>query len=71
MLAITNLFYMNNMMHDIWYQYGFDEASGNFQENNYSNGGLVGDSVFADAQDGGGLNNANFGTPPDGSIIHG
>ena len=27
--ANTNLFYMNNVMHDVWYQYGFDEASGN------------------------------------------
>jgi hypothetical protein len=24
-------FYMNNIMHDVWYQYGFDEASGNFK----------------------------------------
>jgi len=64
--SITNLFYMNNIMHDVWYQYGFDEASGNFQENNYGNGGAAGDFVFADAQDGSGLNNATFGTPPDG-----
>ena len=28
--VITNLFYMNNIMHDVWYQYGFDEVSGNF-----------------------------------------
>lgn len=65
--AITNLFYMNNMMHDIWYHYGFDEASGNFQQNNYGNGGLGSDYVNADAQDGGGTNNANFATPVDGS----
>ncbi len=65
--AITNLFYMNNMMHDIWYHYGFDEASGNFQENNYGNGGAGSDYVNADAQDGGGTNNANFATPADGS----
>lgn len=65
--AITNLFYMNNMMHDIWYHYGFDEAAGNFQENNYGRGGLAGDYVLAEAQDGGGTNNANFATPPDGS----
>ena len=65
--AITNLFYMNNMMHDIWYRYGFDEASGNFQENNYGNGGQASDNVNADAQDGGGTNNANFATPADGS----
>ena len=64
--AITNLFFWNNLMHDIWYQYGFDEASGNFQENNYGNGGSGSDYVNADAQDGFSLNNANFGTPPDG-----
>lgn len=65
--AITNLFFWNNLMHDIWYQYGFDEASGNFQENNYGNGGTGSDFVNADAQDGGGTNNANFATPADGS----
>jgi hypothetical protein len=64
--VITNLFYMNNIMHDVWYQYGFDEASGNFQQNNYGNFGMGDDHVFAQAQDGGGMNNANFGTPPDG-----
>ena len=64
--AITNLFYMNNVMHDVWYQYGFDEASGNFQENNYGNGGAASDGVNADAQDGSGTNNANFSTPQDG-----
>ncbi|QKX07100.1 T9SS type A sorting domain-containing protein [Aquimarina sp. TRL1] len=65
--AITNLFYWNNIMHDVWYVYGFNEASGNFQENNYGKGGRGSDSVNADAQDGSGTNNANFGTPPDGS----
>ncbi len=64
--AITNLFYWNNIMHDVFYQYGFDEASGNFQENNYGNGGAGSDSVNADAQDGSGSNNANFSTPGDG-----
>ena len=65
--AITNLFYLNNMMHDIWFQHGFDESAGNFQTTNYSNQGVGGDFVFADAQDGSGFNNANFGSPPDGS----
>ena len=59
--AATNLFYWNNIVHDVMYQYGFDEASGNFQENNYGNGGSAGDSVNAEGQDGGGTNNANFG----------
>ncbi len=65
--AVTNLFYLNNEMHDIWYQYGFDEASGNFQVNNYGKGGIGGDDVRAEAQDGGGTNNANFATPGDGN----
>ncbi|MBC7640859.1 MAG: T9SS-dependent M36 family metallopeptidase [Flavobacterium sp.] len=77
--ATTNLFYMNNIMHDVWYQYGFTEASGNFQQNNLGRqgtGGAVnsatGDYVLADAQDGysqttATLNNANFSTPNDGS----
>lgn len=64
--SITNLFYTSNVVHDVWYRYGFDESSGNFQENNYEKGGLEGDGVFADAIDGSGTNNANFGTPPDG-----
>ena len=65
--AITNLFYWNNIIHDVTYQYGFDEASGNFQENNYGNGGAGSDSVNAEAQDGSGTCNANFSTPGDGS----
>jgi cysteine-rich repeat protein len=65
--SITNLFYMTNIAHDLFYQYGFDEASGNFQSNNYLRGGLAGDAVQADAQDGGDTNNAQFGTPPDGA----
>lgn len=65
--ATTNLFYWNNLMHDVWYQYGFDDPAGNFQSNNYGRGGAGNDWVNADAQDGSGTNNANFGTPPDGS----
>ncbi|MDO8367435.1 MAG: M36 family metallopeptidase [Saprospiraceae bacterium] len=64
--AITNLFYMNNMIHDVFYRYGFDEDAGNFQSNNYGNGGLGNDEVYAQAIDGSGINNANFSTPADG-----
>jgi len=64
--AITNLFYWNNIMHDISYQYGFTEVTGNFQDNNLGRGGKAHDFVFADAQDGLGENNADFATPPDG-----
>ncbi len=65
--AVTNLFYWTNLVHDVLYRYGFDEAAGNFQLNNYGRGGAGGDAVRAEAQDGGGSNNANFFTPADGS----
>lgn len=64
--AITNVFYMANKMHDITYRFGFDEASGNYQVNNYGRGGEEGDPVFAEAQDGSGIDNANFSPGPDG-----
>ena len=64
--AITNLFYWNNLLHDVHYKYGFTEAAGNFQVMNYTGQGLGNDAVQADAQDGSGTNNANFATPPDG-----
>lgn len=64
--SVTNLFYWNNIIHDVLYQYGFDEVSGNFQQNNYGNGGSGGDQVLAETQDGSGTNNANFSTPADG-----
>ena len=62
--AIVNLFYWNNIIHDLFYIYGFDESSGNFQEFNFQHDGKQGDGVIANAQDGSGYNNANFGTPP-------
>jgi len=65
--AVTNLFYMNNVAHDIFYNYGFDEASGNFQEQNYSPDGRGSDSVLAEAQDASGTCNANMSTPGDGA----
>ena len=60
---VTNLFYGCNTFHDIYYRYGFDEASGNFQVSNYGRGGVGGDDVRCEAQDGSGTNNANFSTP--------
>lgn len=65
--AVSNLFYWTNIIHDVIYQYGFDEAGGNFQVNNYGRGGLGNDDVQSLAQSGQGNCNANFGTPPDGS----
>ncbi len=65
--AITNLFHTSNLVHDITYQYGFDEVAGNFQKNNLSRGGAQNDPVLAEALDGSGFDNANFFTPADGS----
>lgn len=64
--SMTNTFYWINLNHDIFYQYGFDEKAGNFQVNNYGNGGLANDAVVADVQDGRETNNARFYTFPDG-----
>ena len=74
--AVTNLFYWNNVIHDVYYQLGFTEETGNFQTTNQfgaddrrrfgtfdlgSN-----DAVLAEAQDGEANNNANMRTLPDG-----
>jgi hypothetical protein len=65
-VAVQNLFYLNNVIHDILYRHGFTEAVGNFQTNNFGKGGAGRDAVKAEAQDGSGLDNANFATPSDG-----
>ncbi len=64
--AVANLFYWTNVVHDIQYLYGFDEQAGNFQVNNLGKGGLGGDDLRAEAQDGSGINNANFTVTPEG-----
>lgn len=65
--SVVNGFFMSNMIHDFSYVYGFDEASGNFQSNNYGNGGNGGDYVNMHVDDGSGINNANMATPGDGA----
>lgn len=65
--AIVNLFYWNNIMHDVFYNYGFNEASGNFQVNNYGNGGIGNDAVIAEGQDGSEINFAFFAFTADGN----
>ncbi len=71
--AIVNLFYWNNLVHDVYYNFGFDEVGGNFENSHVFSSGLKGtatdnsgDDVLAQAQDGGGTNNANFLTQADG-----
>jgi hypothetical protein len=65
-VAVQSLFFLNNLIHDELYRHGFTETAGNFQEDNFGNGGRGSDSVNAEAQDGGGIDNANFATPKDG-----
>jgi hypothetical protein len=65
-VAVQNLFYLNNVIHDILYRHGFNEGAGNFQSNNFGQGGAGNDPVNAEAQDGSGTDNANFATPADG-----
>ncbi|WP_394839015.1 M36 family metallopeptidase [Pendulispora rubella] len=68
--AITQLFYVTNWMHDYWYDSGFDEMSGNAQRDNLGRGGVAGDPLLVEAQDGadfGQANNANMSTPADGT----
>jgi hypothetical protein len=74
--AVANLFFWTNRYHDVLYQYGFNEAARNFQQDNFGRnpGGASAnartgvDRVRAEAQDSSGVNNANFSTPPDGSL---
>lgn len=65
--ALTQVFYTSNRVHDWLHYAGFDEASGNFQQTNYTGDGAGRDAIRAEAQDGSGTNNANFATPADGS----
>ncbi|HEY2952501.1 MAG TPA: M36 family metallopeptidase [Verrucomicrobiae bacterium] len=65
--AVVQLFYWCNFMHDKLYEIGFTEAAGNFQKDNFGRGGLGKDAIQADAQDGSGINNANFTPTADGT----
>lgn len=70
MAAITQLFYVNNWLHDFWYDSGFNEATGVAQDSNFGRGGVEGDALHAEAQDAalaGARNNANMSTPMDGA----
>lgn len=64
--AVVDLFYLNNWLHDWWYDSGFNEAAGNAQASNLGRGGVEGDRMRVEGQDFRGRNNANMSTPPDG-----
>ncbi|HEY0430767.1 MAG TPA: M36 family metallopeptidase, partial [Pyrinomonadaceae bacterium] len=62
-----SLFYYTNLLHDYLYGIGFTEATWNFQQDNFGLGGAGQDALSAQVQDGSGTDNANMGTPNDGS----
>ena len=64
---VVHLFYTINFLHDLFYDYGFDESSGNAQFDNYGRGGRGEDPILAESLDSSGTNNANMFTPSDGS----
>jgi hypothetical protein len=65
--AVTQMFYVMNLWHDVLYNLGFTEPAFNFQNDNFGRGGVAGDRVRAEGQDSSGTNNANFQTLPDGT----
>lgn len=67
MAAVTQLFYVNNFLHDWYYDSGFDEEAGNAQMDNYGRGGIGGDRIRAEAQDFSGLDRSDMATPADGA----
>jgi len=68
-VAVTQMFYVVNRLHDELYLHGFTEQARNFQVDNFGRGGTGGDAVIAEGQDCSGTNNANFAsTSTDGSV---
>ncbi|KAH6577995.1 hypothetical protein BASA60_003814 [Batrachochytrium salamandrivorans] len=66
MAGAVNAFYVANMVHDVFYAYGFNEPAGNFQEDNFKRGGIEEDPAIINIQKSDKQNGAYFNTPPDG-----
>jgi extracellular elastinolytic metalloproteinase len=65
--SLVGMFFHVNWLHDRWYEAGFDEASGNAQQENFGRGGVGGDPILAEGHDFSGTDNANMATPADGA----
>ncbi len=71
--SVVHMFYWQNWYHDTLYGYGFTEAAGNYQQNNFNRGGLGGDPIIAHTQFGadvGIADNSFFLSAPDGQSGH-
>ncbi len=64
--SVTNLFYFVNLAHDFYYDLGFTEAAGNFQTDNFNQGGAAGDAIIAEGQNGLSDDDSTFAPTPDG-----
>ncbi|KAJ3096342.1 Fungalysin/Thermolysin Extracellular metalloproteinase 5 [Phlyctochytrium planicorne] len=65
--SLVNVFYMVNMYHDLFYNYGFTEADGNFQTDNFDPSiGLGNDAIVAKIQNQTDRNSARFAVAGDG-----
>lgn len=67
--STVQLFYRANWYHDRLYDFGFTEAAGNYQDNNFGRGGIGNDHVICYVQSGadvGIVNNSMFQSAPDG-----
>jgi subtilase family serine protease len=64
--AETALFFALNFAHDFFYDLGFDESAGNFQQDNFNRGGSGADPVKGNAR-ALGRNNATYMHAADGS----
>ncbi|MBI4964694.1 MAG: M36 family metallopeptidase [Desulfomonile tiedjei] len=64
--SLVGMFFHVNWLHDRWYEAGFDEASGNAQQDKFGLG-IGGDPILAEGNDYSGHDNANMATPAEGS----
>lgn len=67
--AVTQAFYTANWLHDWWYDSGFDEAAGNAQTWNFGRGGVEGDAMLVEIENGAPdeVNSSSMSTPADGA----
>ncbi|MCC6338102.1 MAG: M36 family metallopeptidase [Myxococcales bacterium] len=64
--SATHAFFVTNWLHDVFYDYGFDEAAGNAQQDNKGRGGVGGDPMLVEVHDYLTVDNASMTTWADG-----
>ena len=64
--SVTSAFYWANLAHDHFYELGFREADGNFQQDNFGRGGAGSDEISVSVHNFRSRNNASFMLAPEG-----